>query len=127
MIEVVRSIRKMVPMIFVMGTIFFLSHQPGTKLYSVEFPGADKIAHLGIYALLAGTVFYAIPLKIKERKSFLGVFIVVAVCTLYGLTDEYHQSFVPGRYPSGYDLLADVAGAVLFAGIWLAVTKRSRP
>ena len=45
----------------------------------------------------------------------------VAVTVLYGALDEYHQSFVANRDPSGSDLLADGAGAlvaVAFAWGW---------
>jgi VanZ family protein len=40
------------------------------------------------------------------------------MASLYGVFDEWHQSFVPGRYASLTDVALDVAGAVL--GIWLA-------
>ena len=34
---------------------------------------------------------------------------------VFGLSDEWHQSFVPGRMADGWDLLADAAGALLGA------------
>lgn len=37
---------------------------------------------------------------------------------LYGVSDEVHQSFVPGRSASVYDALADVAGAGIVCGLW---------
>jgi len=41
------------------------------------------------------------------------MFFVVLVATLYGMSDEWHQSFVHGRDASGFDVLADAAGALL--------------
>jgi VanZ family protein len=35
------------------------------------------------------------------------------LCILYAITDEYHQSFVPGRSPRGMDVGIDALGAVL--------------
>lgn len=38
---------------------------------------------------------------------------VVLLCTLYGVTDEFHQSFVPGRTPDVLDIRNDAIGAAL--------------
>ena len=35
----------------------------------------------------------------------------------YGLSDELHQAYVPGRQSSFYDVLADGAGALLGAAL----------
>ena len=37
----------------------------------------------------------------------------MAVAALYAVTDEFHQSFVPGRYPDVRDVLVDTAGALV--------------
>ena len=42
---------------------------------------------------------------------------------LYGGSDEWHQSFVPGRSPTLGDWVADVAGVVLGYGLVLLLTK----
>jgi VanZ family protein len=44
------------------------------------------------------------------------VWLVVILVVLYGLLDEFHQYFVPGRTVDIYDALADAAGALL--GAW---------
>jgi VanZ family protein len=49
------------------------------------------------------------------------------LATLYGVTDEVHQSFVPGRNPDWRDVVADGLGALLGAGVTIAVAHlRSR-
>jgi VanZ family protein len=46
---------------------------------------------------------------------------------LYGASDEWHQSFVPGRYPAVSDWLADAAGIVIgyMALYWWIETRRT--
>ena len=43
--------------------------------------------------------------------------LTIALTATYGLLDEYHQSYVPGRDASLADSLADITGAVLGAGL----------
>ncbi|MCX5870543.1 MAG: VanZ family protein [Deltaproteobacteria bacterium] len=115
---------RRVPMFLVMGTIFFLSHQSGDTLspYLPAFPGADKICHLAIYGLLAMTVLWWLgpgkpvsPVRVALKT--------VIFCLVYGMSDEFHQSFVPLRSVSGLDLLADLAGAMLVCATWLMNSK----
>ena len=109
---------RVLPMLAVMGLIFYLSHQPGDSLHLPAIPQIDKLAHGTIYLILAVTVVFALPEAGKERWRGRIVLLTVAICLLYGLSDEYHQSFVPGRTPSGWDLAADTVGATLGALGW---------
>lgn len=110
---------RLVPMILVMGTIFFLSHQSGDTIDMPDIPDIDKVAHFAIYAVLAVSVILAH--KSSFRKNFpLRVSLYTSgVCLLYGISDEFHQSFIPGRFVSGADLLADMVGSVTVCTIWM--------
>ena len=44
----------------------------------------------------------------------------------YGVSDELHQAFVPRRSPDVMDVLADLAGGALGAGLAAAVATRER-
>lgn len=83
----------------------------------------DKLAHLSAYAvlgfLLARTLF---PDGIRFRIQIAAV---TALATLYGVSDEFHQSFVPGRESSIGDLAADAGGALLAACLlyWLRTRR----
>jgi VanZ family protein len=46
-----------------------------------------------------------------------------AVAILYGLSDEWHQSFVPGRTPDVWDLVVDAIGALTGIGIAIGVAR----
>ena len=110
---------RIVPVLLLMGTIFFLSHQPSTKIQLPYIFGLDKLAHGFMYAALAATMLYAVPRKALLLRPWRTGALIVFFCLLYGMTDEYHQSFIPGRVPSFGDIIADVAGASLLVYLWL--------
>lgn len=104
----------LVPLVLVMGAIFLLSHLPNTGLSEPLFPHIDKLAHLIAYATLAASLLYALPRTWHNKWHLARIsLLVVLFCLLYGISDEWHQSFVPGRDASAGDVLADVLGACL--------------
>jgi VanZ family protein len=71
-----------------------------------------KLAHLAEYAILAGLLCVSseeVPLRWSPRRV-LGCFLIVVA---YSLTDEYHQSFVPGRNASLRDCGIDSIGGAM--------------
>jgi VanZ family protein len=96
-----------------MGGIFWASHQPTIPMPQ-SIPHLDKVLHFGAYAGLAGLLVLAIgPAALPGRQRF---WLAWGIACLYGLSDEFHQSFVPGRDVSALDWLADAVGAL--AGAW---------
>jgi len=90
---------------------------------------SDTVLHLGGYALLGIAVFRALADARFARLTPGRAAGAVLLCALFGLSDEFHQSFVPGRTPDAMDLVADAAGAALGAGALLllkAVWLRTR-
>lgn len=117
---------RIIPMILVMGIIFFLSHRPGDSFDLPSIVNIDKLLHCLVYAVLGTCACYAVPIEWWERKSRKVMFGVIMFCLFYGVTDEVHQWFIPGRYPSGADLIADLVGgsiAVLGYRLYLARAK----
>ena len=105
------------------GLIFWLSSQsepPTTSWWLLELPGADKAAHAGVYAILAGLVAIGIRRSNPQLKRLVLFVVPIGFATLYGLTDEIHQIFVPYRTFDLLDLLADALGASI-ATSFLAV------
>ncbi|MBU0664585.1 MAG: VanZ family protein [Proteobacteria bacterium] len=113
---------RIIPMFLVMGIIFFFSHQAGNTLYLPPLPGADKICHMGIYGLLAMAVLWYFS-SAKQLSLVKVALKTVFFCLLYGMSDEFHQSFIPQRSVSGLDLLADLAGAIMVCAIWINSRK----
>lgn len=109
-----------------MALIFGLSSiprevpSPGTHLVA-----PDKAAHFAVYSVLAFLLYAAgRPYVTTTRRAWLLVAASIAVAALYGVSDEFHQSFVPGRDPDPLDWLADLAGAVFGALVALVVVRR---
>jgi VanZ family protein len=100
---------------------------PLTHLPSYPFPCFDKLAHVGLYGGLAMLVcrFAAGDLK---RSPISAMLIAAAFTTLYGFSDEIHQSFVPERFPDAVDFAADIAGALLAVAMWFVLMRpKHRP
>ncbi len=109
---------RMLPMILVMGIIFFLSQQPGDSLDLPDIPDLDKVLHALIYGVLAATTLFAISPEKRRAAPGRASLFVILFCVLYGISDELHQSFVPGRMPDILDLIADTTGATLMVCLW---------
>ena len=105
-------------MVTIMGIIFYLSHQPYDFAELPPIVGFDKLLHVIAYSCLAGTFLYGLhPFVHNSNRSAVAI-VVVLFCALYGISDEYHQSFIPGRFDSVWDVLADGLGALLVVGWW---------
>ncbi|MBU4326241.1 MAG: VanZ family protein [Proteobacteria bacterium] len=113
---------RVIPMLLVMGIIFFFSHQSGNTLRLPSLPGVDKICHIAIYGLLAMAVLWYF--NSEKQLSLIKVALkTVFFCLVYAMSDEFHQSFIPQRSVSGLDLLADLMGAIVVCVIWLNSRK----
>ncbi len=118
------QLRNWIPALLVMGIIFLFSSQSSAQL--PNFDWADKFikkgGHMIGYALLAFAYWHGFGMQSNRR----GLSWLLAL--LYALTDEVHQSFVPGRHPTIWDVLIfDNLGALI--SLWLAGkrTKQKRP
>ena len=97
-----------------MAALFTASSGPGVELP----PGRnlDKLLHFGAYSVLALLSAWALT-RGRLRAATSPVLLAACLITiLYGGTDEFHQSFVPGRDADVFDLVADALGAFAAAG-----------
>jgi len=75
----------------------------------------DKVLHLaeyGLFGILLARAMKGANPDIKLQRLY---FLVAAIALLYGFSDEFHQSFVPGRTCSIWDALTDGIGGFLGA------------
>jgi VanZ family protein len=109
-----------------MVTIFYLS-----SLHQAPLPPgvSDKPAHafgyLGFGFVIARALAGGLPPILTPRQALIGL----AIAALYGVTDEWHQSFVAGRSADIADWYSDAIGSAiaLFAcWAWGIISRRSR-
>jgi VanZ family protein len=105
--------------IFTLSSIAALPAPPGGF--------TDKHAHFATYAVLAALIVWALTDRAPARTTWTVAAAAVGLASLYGASDEWHQSFVPGREVSTLDWAADTAGAVMAAAglrAWAIIRAR---
>ncbi|MCA1651279.1 MAG: VanZ family protein [Acidobacteria bacterium] len=119
------------PAVLLMAVIFLLSSSadPGRVIP----PGiSDKPLHAFLYGVLGLLVLRGLArariANVTARRGFAAVLIAV----LYGISDEIHQHFVPGRMADALDVAADAVGAAVAVALAVGLgiyskTGRKRP
>ena len=114
-----------VPVIVYMAAIFGVSSLPQVSIPS----GADKPWHAIGYFGLASVIVRALAGGLPRRVSRRTASLAIAIAVTYGLTDEIHQMFVPGRSADAADLIADaigVCGGTAACWAWGIIAQASR-
>ena len=102
--------------------IFIQSNFPSSvtneNFYSLQF---DKLTHISAwiglsFSLRLGT--NSKVMKYENSKRTVVLLLLITICTLYGLSDEIHQFFIPSRSPDILDVFADCIGSII--GVLLA-------
>ena len=83
-------------------------------------------AHFTEYTILGTLVARAIGIGMPGLGIVVIAVAAAAFSASYGLSDEWHQSFVASRDASIIDAGFDAMGAVLGASLWAAATKMRR-
>lgn len=110
--KTINSIRHFFPSIIFAFLIFLISNQQNIKLPDIGFDLIDKFMHLFAYLIFGLTLIYGIY-KSVNLSSIKEFFILFTFGSVYAITDEIHQYFVPGRTCDIFDILADITGIVL--------------
>lgn len=105
------------PVFLYAGLIFYLSGLSFLPVI-VENPFVDKLEHAieySIFGILLMRAFMSREFKLDRRSAF-GWAVIVAF--FYGISDEIHQAFVPGRTAAISDAFFDLIGSGLGAYIY---------
>jgi VanZ family protein len=95
-----------------MAFIFGLSSISNTPAF---VSGIDKYLHATLYAGLGAVVAHALTGGFRRRLTLGIVAATIAIGAAYGISDEFHQSFVPMRSVEAMDVVADTVGASIAA------------
>ncbi len=101
-----------IPLIIYWLILFILTSLPSSK--SITIGVSDKIEHFGAYALLSGILY--LNLYFQKKFELLNKYpatFTILIASFYGLLDELHQLFVPGRSAEFLDWFADTSGAII--------------
>ena len=85
-----------------------------------SFSGRDKLVHASVWAVLG-----ALLALTAARPGTRSAVVAIVAAGVFGVSDEIHQSFVPGRDASLLDLLADTVGGTVgaFAVTWYSARR----
>ena len=116
------------PLILYCLFIYIQSDHPSPEQIPI-FPYVDKVLHVTAYGIM-GILFYRAyqTLRLKDNIKMLMLLSVISA-SLYGISDEIHQSFVPFREADVADVIADMIGALSGVCLYqlLAVSRIEKP
>ena len=102
-------IKVWIPVFLYMLLIFYMSSLEAKELPAVQIDLSP--IHILEFFILSYLVFRAIS---NEKLKTLHIFILtILISTMYGIIDEMHQLFVPGRYFSIFDIIFNFIGSSL--------------
>ena len=71
----------------------------------------DKVLHTGAYFIMGILAWRVFNDYFNNQRTV--VIASICFCSLYGISDEWHQSMVPGRDADIWDWIADTLGATI--------------
>ena len=114
-------------LVYIPLVIYWLLLITATSLPAADLPSIgtiDKvnhfIAYFGLSVLLTLCFLFQTKYDFLYKKAFLISFLIVI---FYGVIDEVHQLFIPGRMAEILDWLADVGGALIGILLVLVLVK----
>lgn len=106
-------------------SIIFLQSCFATPDVLPSWPFQDKFLHLGVYGLLGALWARAFnTLPAWQGRKWPLLLISVTLATLYGFSDEWHQSYVAARSAEFADIIADFIGSILGGLLFLKLGLR---
>ncbi len=111
------------PVVLYCCIIFGVSAIPSRELPPSVFL-SDKLIHMLEYGVLAALFARAIRHSSQKKWPLMIWAISLYFVSFYGITDEFHQSFVTGRSSDLVDWSADVTGGAIGAAAYLILRSK---
>ncbi|MBM2813588.1 MAG: VanZ family protein [Ignavibacteria bacterium] len=108
--EKLRRIIFTLPVIMISSGIFWLSNQSRPPLPDLVFELNDKFLHFIAYFIFGISILLAVQANGKKWNQRQIIITVIIIGFIYGISDEIHQYYIPGRSFDFFDWIADAAG-----------------
>ncbi len=109
-----RHINAHAPWILVMIAITVESSISNISLPNIGINFTDKLAHFTVFGIMGWVLTRGMLLSNIKYPIILSILIGF----IFAISDEWHQSFVPGRDSDVLDVLADLIGLIVFANLY---------
>jgi len=96
------------PLILASISVFIASHQEGVPFDTSVFILQDKVYHFIAYFIYGITIQLFLNYFNLESKKY--IILTILIGSLFGASDEFHQSFIPNRTIEFFDWVADTIG-----------------
>jgi VanZ family protein len=116
------TVRRWLPPLIWAGVILLGTSLPQDAV-PVQTSGIDKVLHFSIYTIFAFLLTRQISEDTTPWRAVIGAILLSAA---FAAADEWHQRFIPGRFPEFADWIADVCGATLGAIAYAVFFGRRR-
>lgn len=100
---------------------FYLSSRSSVPSIIDAVPEGDKLVHATFYGIFAFWFLFGARFPVDRSAWWCVVWV-----SLYGITDEIHQYYVPGRNSDVADWLADTCGGIVCVALWLRWRRRNK-
>lgn len=109
MYKVIYRVIYFLPWLILTLAIIYFSNQETVDFLNNPFYMEDKLLHFAAYFIYGLTIQFALinSTNYKSKKYYLTIILIGA---FFGMTDEIHQYFIPGRSSDILDWIADLLG-----------------
>lgn len=109
-----RYLNAHAPWILMMAAITIESSISNVSLPDLGIDFTDKLAHFAVFGIMGWVLTRGMILSNMKHP----ILISVLIGFIFAITDEWHQSFVPGRDADVVDVVADLFGLIVFANLY---------
>lgn len=104
-----------IPVVLWALVIFTFSSQESTRASQIHWQDfiIKKSAHMFVFGVLCGLLYRAFTNTSTSIRHKTAGYLSLALASFYGVTDEFHQMFTPGREPTLRDVGFDTLGAII--------------
>jgi len=109
-----------------MALLYYSSSISGDNIPKFDIPNIDKLFHFVEYFILGALLFRAFANSSGKANFKLMLIFSILIAALYGVLDEFHQRFIPGRTQDIFDVFSDIIGSLSGALLYMHKERSGR-